>query len=103
MGIGLYDNEAGVYLPEPCKEHGQWYVDSQGILFVVPNDKYGAAEIDGPDGATLDALNAAYRDAEAAEIRFDDMEPETTAAHLELTYVYAAHKRFDPSIGYYVS
>ena len=103
MGLGLYDNEAGRYVPEPCKEHGHWYVDEEGHLFIVPNDKYGLSEIEGPDGPMLDALNAAYRDGEAADIKFDDMQPEATAKHLELTYVYDAQKRFDAALGYYVA
>ena len=33
---------------------GRWYTDEEGRLYIVSNDKYGIAEIAGPDNDTLD-------------------------------------------------
>jgi hypothetical protein len=93
MTIG-YDNEAGRCVCNSALESGHWYVDEEGNLFIVPD----AGEIEGPDGATLDALNSAYR------VRyFDDVHQEDLARQLNLTVAYSWQQRFDPRMGYFVA
>ena len=102
MGLGLYDNESQKYLEEPCKEKGHWYVsDENGMLYIVPNDKYGSAEIDGPDDDILDALNAAYREADTNGTDFDRIDAEAIAQRLGLSVIPDVLKRFDSESGYY--
>lgn len=101
MGLGLYDNESKQYLQEPCKEHGHWYEGDDGQLYIVPNDKYGVSEIDGPDDDVLDALNAAYRQAETDGIAFDRIDTGAIAQRLGLSVIQDVLKRFDAESGYY--
>ena len=42
-------------------EQGHWYRSPAGELFIVPDDQVAVAEIEGPDGETLDRLNKVYR------------------------------------------
>lgn len=93
MTIG-FDNAAGCCIRNSDLESGHWYVDEQGNLFIVPE----SGEIEGPDGASLDALNAAYR-----VQYFDDVNQDDVARRLNLTAAYSWQHRFDPTIGYYVA
>lgn len=101
MGLGLYDNESRKYLEEPCKQHGHWYVADDGQLYIVPDDQYGIAEIDGPDDAVLDALNATYREADANKTDFNSIDTAAIAQRLGLSVIYDWQKRFDEESGYY--
>lgn len=91
------EDETGQCVESPCLEHGHWYFDrEQQALYIVPNDEFGEAEIEGPDGDTLERLNEIYRETE-----FGQVDQETVAEALELEVVPDVLKRFDPDIGYY--
>lgn len=96
MGLGLYNNETQRHIKDDCMEKGHWYVNDAGYLYIVPNDLYGIAEIEGPDGDVLDALNKCYREAS-----FDTIDPEQVAEALGLEVVAEVLKRFDSEAGYY--
>lgn len=90
---GFYDNEHGCYVDLYAQAAGDWY-DQNGMLFIIP--KAGAvAEIEGPDGETLDKLNALCR-------KHDPKNPPRAEVEaLGLRYVDDCLKRFDPMTGYY--
>lgn len=94
---GIYDNEKGVYLEAPGLEKGHWFKDAEGNLFIVPDESYGLAEIEGPDGVILDALNAAYQGIK----QLTEINPESIAEDLELDFIPDYLKRFDPEVGHY--
>ncbi|MBK6616531.1 MAG: hypothetical protein IPG27_21405 [Ottowia sp.] len=86
----------------PELEHGHWYIeDGSGALFIVPDDSFGAAEIEGPDGETLDRLNAAYRRCDAEKVEFGRIHKDGIARVLGLTVVQDWQHRFDQRTGRY--
>lgn len=88
----MYNNETGLY--EECEwlMDADWFDDESGSLYIVPRPEV-VAEIEGPDGDLLDAMNAACRD--HAEITAAD------CTRLGLTRVDDVLKRFNPHDGYY--
>lgn len=61
---GLFSNQERRHLAAPSLEHGHWYLDPESnALFIVPDDRHGLAEMEGPDDATCDELNGIYREA----------------------------------------
>lgn len=95
MPIG-YDNAAGRCLRSEGLEEGHWYVADDGSLFIVPNDAFGGAEIEGPDGEIIDRLNAVYR-----QTAFDSVDPAIVGERLGLGVVFGWQRRFDSQSGYY--
>jgi hypothetical protein len=95
MGIGM-QNKDGEYEKTNGLENGHWYLDPDGLLFIVPTEEDGLAEIEGPDGAILDQLNAVYR-----ETPFEKVDQRQVAADLGLDIVLDVLKRFDPETGFY--
>lgn len=93
--MGPYDNEIGRYLNPEGFMDGHWYLDEEGQLFIVPNAE---AEIEGPDGEVLDALNRIYR-----EQTFTEIDQNIVAEQLYLEVVLEAFKRFEPGIGFYTA
>ena len=57
----MYDNETGRFLYCEWLMDADWFEDQHGLLFIVPRPDV-TAEIEGPDGPLLDAMNAACRD-----------------------------------------
>jgi hypothetical protein len=57
----MFDNETGLFLFADYLMEADWFVDGNGFLFIVPRPEV-VAEIDGPDGVLLDAMNAACRE-----------------------------------------
>lgn len=88
----MFDNETGLFLFADYLMEADWFVDKNGFLFIVPEPEV-VAEIDGPDGVLLDAMNAACR--EHGELTDRDCE------RMELTRVDDVLKRFHPMDGYY--
>ena len=88
----MYDNETGQHLFCDWLMDADWFDDANGILFIVPRPDV-VAEIEGPDGPLLDAMNAACRD--HGEITDEDCE------RLGLLRVDDVLKRFNPVDGYY--
>lgn len=84
--------------PQPCYEHGHWYVDGE-FLYIVPDDDYGSAETIGPDNDTLDALNAAYRKLSGP---MSNINPREIAESLGLEFAPEWQRRFDPEVGYFI-
>lgn len=95
MGIGM-QNEQNEYVKTNGLENGHWYVNQNGMLFIVPSEEDGIAEIEGPDGAVLDQLNAIYR-----ETPFEKVDQAQVANDLGLEVIQDVLKRFDPAIGFY--
>jgi hypothetical protein len=91
---GLYDNEAQQYIEEEHCMEGDWYVDDDGFLYIVPYPPDTVAEIEGFDGPVLDALNAACREN-------DGVVPDSVVDALGLACVPHVLKRFSPEDGYY--
>lgn len=88
------NNIAGTkYLKVKHYDDGHWYLDEQGLLFIVPNT---IAEIEGQNGEILNALNQVYRETPFLEVNTD-----TVSAQLGLVLVPDIYKRFDAIIGYY--
>lgn len=88
----MYDNETGLFLFADYLLEADWFVDRSGFLFIVPRPEV-VAEIEGPDGLLLDAMNAACRDHN--ELTDDDCDK------LGLIRVAEILKRFNPVDGYY--
>lgn len=88
--MGPFDNEAGVYIASQEHEDGDWYVDNDGQLYIVPAD----GEIEGPDNDLLCRLNDIYREDEKPS-------PAKIAEELGLELVAPVLKRFDAAVGYY--
>lgn len=95
MGIGMQD-ENGVYQKTAGLENGHWYLDNDGMLYIVPSEEDGLAEIEGPDSEILEQLNAIYREAP-----FDKVDQQQVANDLGLDIILDVFKRFDPEIGFY--
>ena len=88
----MYDNRTGRFILCDWLMDADWLVDQDGFLYLVPRPEV-VAEIDGPDGPLLDAMNAACRDHD--ELTDQDCE------RLELLRVDDVLKRFNPVDGYY--
>lgn len=95
MGIGM-QNENNQYEKTAGLENGHWYRDSDGMLYIVPTEEDGLAEIEGPDGDVTDKLNAVYRDTAFAKV-----DQHQVARELGLEVVLDVLKRFDSEIGFY--
>lgn len=96
MGIGTRDEATQQYIHSEGLAKGHWYIDGEGFLYIVPDDRYGIEECAGPDNATMDALNALYR-----ENAFDSVVPSEVATQLELDFVPDVLRRFDEESGFY--
>ena len=77
---------------EDWNMNSEWFEDSEGFLFIVPKSDV-VAEIEGPDGILLDAINAACRD--HGELTDTDCEK------LKLKRIPNCLKRWDNKCGYY--
>lgn len=90
--MGPYDNEQGEYLASPELDDGDWYLDGDDQLYIVPSE----GEIEGPDTPVLAQLNEAYRQQPKPS-------SEQVAQALGLTAVSPALRRFSAEIGYYTA
>jgi len=96
---GLYDNEKRVHLEEECMMKGHWYRDPDtNLLYIVPNDEFGSAEIIGPDDDIEERLNVYYRNTAMA-----DVDTELVASVLGLEIIPEILFRFDEGAGYYTA
>jgi hypothetical protein len=97
MGLGLRDNVTQEYTQDLTTGH--WYSDEDGMLYIVPSDENGVAEIEGPDDTVVMAeLNALYRD-----IPFKLTCPYHVAKLTGLTVVADTFKRFNSEEGNYTA
>lgn len=88
---GLFDNEQQCYVYLPEIEQGEWYLDADRQLYIIPLD----GDSHGPDNEIMDALEAAYRtDTPLSEY---DME------QMGLQPVLPVLKRFCPRRGWHVA
>lgn len=92
----MYNNETGLYEEEPWMEEGTWVEDDEQRLYIIPL-RHVTTEIEGPDGETLDALNAWCRE----HGDFASEEGSDALERMGLTVVGEALKRFNECDGYY--
>lgn len=94
--MGPYDNEGaggtGCYCQDPDWMEGQWLVDEEGALYIVPRNGDG---VEGPDEDVSDTVLGMLRDNHA------DRLDEALIAVMGMTEVPDVLKRFSPEIGYY--
>ncbi len=96
--MGPFDNETGRHvLDENLLSEAHWFLDHEKRqVFIVPLD----GEIEGPEGATLDALNALYRSAGSIHqvdyLAIGDRIP-------GLAWVHPNLRRFDAQCGYFAA
>lgn len=94
--MGPYDNEGaggeGCYVEAPEWENGQWLVDEEGELYVIPLNGDG---VEGPDEDICDTIVGMLRDAHA------DLLDENGIRLMGMTEVSPALRRFSPEIGYH--
>lgn len=94
--MGPYDNEGdggtGCHVEDPNWLEGQWLVDEDGVLYIVPKDGDG---VEGPDDSMCAEILTVLQDAHA------DRLSEDRAHAMGLTEVADVLKRFSPEIGYY--
>ena len=90
---GTWDNERQEYLLEDSEIAGDWWVDAEGRLYVVP---VGDGDLLGLDGEPLDALTACYRDHEGDEC-------EAAAEAMGFERVPWSLKRYSTEDGYYIA
>lgn len=99
--------QADAYDPEPCFEHGHWYLREQdNALFIVPDDRHGLADTYGSDDETFHQLNEHYRNQEGSSNApdwFDSVDVTKVAHHLGFTYVHPWQRRFDSQCGWYIA
>lgn len=88
---GWFNNETLQYEDVEWLRDGEWYVDAEGALYIVPTDN---SDCEGPDNFTLDALNA-HLSRNGSGLSTE------TLNTLRLQRVDEVLKRFDPSLGYY--
>lgn len=88
----MYDNEKKRFVRCDWLIKADWFIDQEGFLYIVPRPEI-VAECEGPDNATMDAINAACRDHK--ELTENDCEK------LGLCRVDDVLKRFDEENGYY--
>lgn len=96
MGIGTRNEATQEYIQSEGMEKGHWYTDENDFLYIVPDDRYGIEESAGPDNATMEALNAVYR-----ETAFAALDPFEVASRLGLSFIPDVLRRFDPESGFY--
>ena len=104
MGYGDYDNELELYWPAVCLGRGLWVEDPDRSLWIIPNSKYGLAEIEGTweivlsDGRNvLDELNRDCRESQTP----DGFPTQAQIQSLGLAVIPDFLKRFNPWDGYY--
>lgn len=83
---------------DPGFMNGHWYMGPTGLLYIVPDESFGLAEIHGPGDAMEDTLNAIYR-----EVPFDQVDPRVVANDHGLDYVPEFLRRFDDISDVYYS
>lgn len=88
----MYNNETGLWEFEQYLMDGDWYDNENGSLFIIPQANV-VAEIEGPDGSTMDELNRLCR--EQGMPTLDDCDA------LMLQPVSTILRRFSPKDGYY--
>lgn len=88
---GLFDNENRRYVNLPEIEQGDWYLDQDRQLYIVPLD----GDTHGPDNKTMDAIEEAYRMRGTLSDR--------NRVKLGLQRVLPILKRFCPNRGWYVA
>jgi len=98
MGIGTRNEATQQYIHSGGLQNGHWYVDGEGFLYIVPDDRYGIEECAGPDNTTMDALNALYR-----ETAFDSVNPSEVAIRMGLDFIPEMLRRFDRESGFYTA
>lgn len=89
----MYDDELGYCVNVSWLMNGHWLVNEDDILWIVPQSNE-VAEIDGPDGVTMNVLNAACRE-------HNGVVPGWVVASLGLHEIPEVLRRFDPVIGYF--
>jgi hypothetical protein len=94
--MGPYDNEGddgrGCYVESPDWENGQWLVDEEGVLYILPID---GDQVEGPDGELVDRILATLRASGSDVLSEDEM------AALGVQEISRVLKRFSADTGYY--
>lgn len=91
--MGPFDNQLHRYVEDNAVEDGLWVVDDVDNLWIIATVGH---EIYGPDGDTLDKLNALCR-----RHPIPNDIPMSKLKALGLSVVPAVLKRFDSDRGYY--
>jgi hypothetical protein len=89
---GLYDNETQQYIEEEHYMEGNWYVDREGFLYIVPLGPED--EVIGPDGPKLELIARACR-------HCGGVLPDEACKCIGLNRIPHVSKRFSPEEGYY--
>ena len=95
---GLYANDDRRYIEVPSLEHGHWYTDDDGALFIMPDPQYGLCDSVGPDDVNAETLTHLY-----SKTAFDKLDPNEVSRNHGLTAIPNVLKRFDPQIGYFTA
>ena len=90
--MGPYDNERGCYVSDRSWDSGQWLVDDDGRLYVIPR---GGDEVHGPDEAVCGTMLAMLRDDDR------DALDEGRIEAMGMTEVWDTFRRFSPHVGYH--
>jgi len=94
--MGPYDNEGaggqGCYVEDPDWQSGQWLVDEDGTLYIIPTD---GDDVEGPDEDVCDTIRGMLVDAST------DTLGDESVALMGMTEVQDVLKRFSPDVGYY--
>ena len=92
--MGPFDNETGNHVfDESLINKAHWYIDEEGSLFIVSD----GAEIEGPEGESMDVLNSHY-----AGSCIGDVDVEFVEDYGDMTFIHPWQRRFDPKVGYFV-
>lgn len=78
-----------------------WYQDHLGKVFIVPDEEFAAAEIEGPDSETIDRLKRICLRCESEGVAFKKIAQAGIAKALELLPVDTSNRRFDLLTGRY--
>ena len=89
----MYNNETNEYIYEDYLFDALWLEDGDGNLYLVPEASI-MAEIDGPDGEILDALNEECREN-------DGVLRDRTIQQFGLVEIPSHLKHWTPEEGYY--
>lgn len=97
--LGDFNESTGRYITSQGLEEGHWFLDplDQNALYIVPNDAYGGAEIEGPETDVFNTLEGEYR-----EHGFFRINPIQLASGIGLVFVEKERRGFSELKGYYV-
>lgn len=91
MGLGFYDNEARCYVYDDGVFDGEWFIDEEGSVYILPID---GDEVVGPDDDVSEELMKLWK-TDNLDVGYLD--------RLGLSSVPSSLKRFTPEDGYFTA